>query len=220
MTGLHWLQVIDISMHDKLLDDAISACGGVSDHLATELSDCLFKTFTLGTSVVKFGNGLRGYGAPDLSLKNYGDSTSVLARLDGSNDGGTYNLYPLKPDATTPSTTPSTKPPATPSQPSFSASPKFAGPDGVCGAKNGAICPADACCSNSGYCGKTDAYCGDGCQSAYSSCKSNMAGSDGKCGPAAGKHCPSDMCCSGSGFCGSTAKHCAPGCFTAFGKSC
>lgn len=40
-----------------------------------------------------------------------------------------------------------------------------------CGPANGgASCPLNTCCSSSGYCGTTDVYCGDGCQSAFGSC--------------------------------------------------
>ncbi|KAH7264551.1 glycoside hydrolase superfamily [Fusarium solani] len=40
-----------------------------------------------------------------------------------------------------------------------------------CGPENGgARCPLNTCCSSSGYCGTSDIYCGDGCQSAYGSC--------------------------------------------------
>lgn len=40
---------------------------------------------------------------------------------------------------------------------------------GTCG-DGVAICPGSQCCSQYGYCGETDAHCGDGCQSSYGSC--------------------------------------------------
>lgn len=40
-----------------------------------------------------------------------------------------------------------------------------------CGANfNNQICPNDECCSYKGYCGKTSAYCGSGCQSEFGKC--------------------------------------------------
>ena len=51
-------------------------------------------------------------------------------------------------------------------------------PDNTCGGSNGYTCnPNDSyggpCCSAAGYCGKTDAYCGTGCQSAFGTCGSS-----------------------------------------------
>ncbi|KAI9826997.1 MAG: hypothetical protein M1826_006476 [Phylliscum demangeonii] len=48
-------------------------------------------------------------------------------------------------------------------------------PDNTCGGANGYTCDPNApqggsCCSASGYCGYTAAYCGTGCQSRYGSC--------------------------------------------------
>ncbi|RPB11863.1 glycoside hydrolase/deacetylase [Morchella conica CCBAS932] len=46
-------------------------------------------------------------------------------------------------------------------------------PDGSCGASNGGYkCPTDSykCCSQYGWCGDTDEYCGTGCQSGYGTC--------------------------------------------------
>ena len=42
--------------------------------------------------------------------------------------------------------------------------------NGKCGPKNG-ICPNNRCCSKYGYCGTSDAYCGNGCQSEFGKCK-------------------------------------------------
>ncbi|ORX83427.1 glycoside hydrolase/deacetylase [Anaeromyces robustus] len=49
-------------------------------------------------------------------------------------------------------------------------------PNGLCGENNG-ICPNHQCCSKYGYCGSTDDYCGNGCQSEFGRCgeyKSDM----------------------------------------------
>lgn len=48
-------------------------------------------------------------------------------------------------------------------------------PDNTCGGTNKYTCDpknsyGGSCCSSSGYCGYTNAYCGSGCQSAYGSC--------------------------------------------------
>ncbi|KAL6592742.1 glycoside hydrolase/deacetylase [Neocallimastix californiae] len=39
----------------------------------------------------------------------------------------------------------------------------------MCGPEHG-ICPGTSCCSQYGYCGKTDAHCGVGCQSEFGKC--------------------------------------------------
>ncbi|KAH6892600.1 hypothetical protein B0T10DRAFT_483971 [Thelonectria olida] len=46
--------------------------------------------------------------------------------------------------------------------------------NGLCGAKQKATCAnygTKTCCSQYGYCGSTDAYCGTGCQKEYGTCK-------------------------------------------------
>ena len=50
-------------------------------------------------------------------------------------------------------------------------------PDNTCGGSNGYTCdPSNSyggpCCSAAGYCGKSDAYCGTGCQSIFGTCGS------------------------------------------------
>ena len=50
-------------------------------------------------------------------------------------------------------------------------------PDNTCGGSNGYTCDPNnsyggPCCSAAGYCGKTDAYCGTGCQSPFGNCGS------------------------------------------------
>ncbi|KAL2353497.1 Cupredoxin [Cryomyces antarcticus] len=61
--------------------------------------------------------------------------------------------------------------------------------DGTCGGVNGYTCKDSwfgNCCSGSGYCGKSEAYCAQGCQSDFGSCDVNTAGqsvsTDGSCG--------------------------------------
>lgn len=42
--------------------------------------------------------------------------------------------------------------------------------DGRCGSYNGKNCHTGYCCSEYGYCGKTDEHCGHGCQSEFGKC--------------------------------------------------
>ncbi|KAF8463595.1 hypothetical protein BDZ91DRAFT_298776 [Kalaharituber pfeilii] len=85
-----------------------------------------------------------------------------------------------------------------------------------CGASN-----LGPCCSQHGWCGATDAYCGTGCQSKFGQCDPDTdPNDDGTCGPANGnKVCSDGKCCSPSGFCGTTKDHCkSPDCLRGFGK--
>ncbi|KAL8713553.1 MAG: hypothetical protein Q9220_002415 [cf. Caloplaca sp. 1 TL-2023] len=92
--------------------------------------------------------------------------------------------------------------------------------DGSCGkGHENTICGdwADGgCCSAGGYCGKTLAYCGNGCQSGP--CLNNFQTSDGTCGPLHGNSiCGSwagGSCCSFSGYCGSGNDYCGPSCIS------
>ncbi|CAL1363700.1 unnamed protein product [Linum trigynum] len=43
---------------------------------------------------------------------------------------------------------------------------------GSCGGKKKISCEDGLCCSQFGYCGSVDEYCGDGCQSSYGECGS------------------------------------------------
>jgi len=100
-------------------------------------------------------------------------------------------------------------------------------PDGSCGGVNGYTCFYGAfgnCCSSSGWCGSTTAYCGGGCQTTFGVCSSPPAGqpisSNGQCGGSAGQTCTASTfgnCCSSSGWCGSTAAYCGTGCQPGFG---
>jgi hypothetical protein len=86
--------------------------------------------------------------------------------------------------------------------------------DGSCGANNGgASCIGSGfgdCCSSSGRCGSTDAYCGSGCQGG--SCIIGGVTTDGTCGAAHNgftcKGWMSGPCCSADGYCGSSDEFC------------
>jgi len=116
--------------------------------------------------------------------------------------------------------------------------------NGKCGPSDGK-CPSGQCCSKYGWCGKTDEYCGTGCQFEFGECKGSSTpvtttttkktttttttttkktstktslptSTTGKCGPSEGK-CPSGQCCSKYGWCGTSDKHCTTGCQSEFG---
>ncbi|KAJ1326026.1 Chitin recognition protein [Microdochium nivale] len=99
--------------------------------------------------------------------------------------------------------------------------------DGACGKNNsGKTCVGAAfgkCCSGSGFCGDTAAFCSAGCQSGFGTCDTGAStiSTDGKCGASnGGKICKGSTfgdCCSSSGFCGDKSDHCAAGCQSAFG---
>ncbi|KAM6589808.1 mulatexin [Cannabis sativa] len=68
----------------------------------------------------------------------------------------------------------------------------------------GALCRNNLCCSQWGFCGSTEAYCGAGCQS---QCWNERP--DHRCGAGTGNSpCAPGRCCSRFGFCGSTAAYC------------
>ncbi|KAI3635480.1 hypothetical protein MIR68_006118 [Amoeboaphelidium protococcarum] len=91
---------------------------------------------------------------------------------------------------------------------------------GACG--NGVSCASGLCCSQYGYCGQGDAYCGNGCQNQWSSNVCQFPGNssapistDGRCGRLPDGlefRCPSGNCCSQSGYCGSAVEYCGLGC--------
>ncbi|TLS31512.1 hypothetical protein PpBr36_02727 [Pyricularia pennisetigena] len=95
--------------------------------------------------------------------------------------------------------------------------------DGTCGRQNGGTVCGDwadgNCCSQYGYCGKTTAYCGWGCQSGDCATKPLVAPTgftysmDGSCGATVlcGDWEDGD-CCSPAGWCGRTADYCGVGC--------
>jgi len=103
----------------------------------------------------------------------------------------------------------------------------LAAPGGSCGPGSGGyVCPNDECCSQWGYCGFGNLYCGSGCQNGYGtgSCSNPVVGNlpvtqlGGSCGEAAGYRCPSPECCSQWGYCGTTSLHCGAGCEGSYGE--
>ncbi|KAF6834231.1 polysaccharide deacetylase family protein [Colletotrichum plurivorum] len=113
------------------------------------------------------------------------------------------------------------------------------GPDGACGGSEGYVCEAGACCSEYGFCGTSQAYCGVGCQPLFGVCgaaapapsggdatgtasapaaiQTGGVSPDSSCGGANGYTCPGTTCCSEYGFCGDTTAHCGAGCQPLFG---
>ncbi|KAI6367535.1 hypothetical protein MCOR25_004899 [Pyricularia grisea] len=107
--------------------------------------------------------------------------------------------------------------------------------DGVCG-QNGNTCQGSVfgnCCSQYGYCGSTDAFCGTGCKSSWGTCSGGNAGgnaggqpvtkvsTDGTCGGTSGLTCAGSSfgtCCSQYGYCGSLSGYCGTGCQAGFGS--
>ncbi|KAG2703638.1 hypothetical protein I3760_06G147500 [Carya illinoinensis] len=95
-----------------------------------------------------------------------------------------------------------------------------------CGVQaGGALCPNGLCCSQWGWCGNTEAYCGTGCQSQCPSPPPPPSPSPppppppspppipGQCGvQAGGALCPNGLCCSQWGWCGNTEAYCGTGC--------
>ncbi|KAI5806534.1 hypothetical protein DFH27DRAFT_480211 [Peziza echinospora] len=111
-------------------------------------------------------------------------------------------------------------------------------PDESCGNlfagnNNGYSCTAanqGLCCSQYGWCGSTEAYCGTGCQGAFGVITTTTTttatvptatiiySDDFTCGPTnGGKHCTTGYCCSQNGWCGTTTAYCDAGCQTGFG---
>ncbi|TVY26403.1 Chitin deacetylase [Lachnellula hyalina] len=94
----------------------------------------------------------------------------------------------------------------------------------LCGPQNqGELCSDSLCCSQNGYCGSTDDYCGGGCQPAYGQCKTDLTPPTGndKCGPQnQGATCSGNQCCSVEGNCGTTSDYCADprNCLLGYGR--
>jgi hypothetical protein len=103
--------------------------------------------------------------------------------------------------------------------------------DGSCGGNFGCQgSPHGGCCSKFGFCGKSDAHCGAGCQSAFGTCATNgqstgsspalKISTDQTCGPTTTNTCQGSTfgnCCSKFGYCGSTSEFCGTGCQAGFG---
>ncbi|KAK6362806.1 hypothetical protein TWF730_000260 [Orbilia blumenaviensis] len=121
--------------------------------------------------------------------------------------------------STSSSTKTTTTPPATPTS-----------VDGSCGGTQGYTCVGTTfgnCCSSAGFCGKTGVFCGEGCQTKWSSgCQTtNISSNNGRCGVISGSPtftCVGGqydgMCCSSSGYCGTTTGHCGTGCQSKYGR--
>ncbi|KAI3648811.1 hypothetical protein MP228_006665 [Amoeboaphelidium protococcarum] len=97
---------------------------------------------------------------------------------------------------------------------------------GSCGV--GKPCAKGLCCSNYGFCGTGEQYCGLGCKNDLSNglCSKNNVklpiSTDGRCGlqsDGSKLHCPQGACCSTNGYCGFTSEFCSAssGCQKAFG---
>ncbi|POS72695.1 chitinase [Diaporthe helianthi] len=71
----------------------------------------------------------------------------------------------------------------------------------------GKPCSNGACCGESGWCGYSPTYCGDGCQS---NCDAKAECGEDAATP--GQTCPLNVCCSEFGFCGTTTLFCQDGC--------
>lgn len=97
--------------------------------------------------------------------------------------------------------------------------------DGNCGSNSetNATCLTSTfgnCCSEKGFCGKTSAYCSEGCQEAFGSCSSSEDGqlvsTSGSCGATSTSNitCEGSSygdCCSEKGYCGKNATYCGAG---------
>jgi len=94
--------------------------------------------------------------------------------------------------------------------------------NGKCGANYG-VCPKSRCCSQYGYCGTSNSYCGQGCQSEFGVCNQKVFYSDNKCGPSEEEEegtiliCQDHQCCSKYGYCGTSNSYCGQGCQSEFG---
>jgi hypothetical protein len=151
--------------------------------------------------------------------------------------------------------TPGVKPSPTPS--SSMPVPTPTGPtsiDGMCGSTSVQSCIGfvgpdglGECCSPSGWCGRTDAYCGTGCNPLFGKCGPQPSvvppviasttsaaplptiflttSTDGTCGIGAAKTCKGFTldgakaeCCSQYGFCGANEAYCGTGCNPLYGN--
>ncbi|KAL2807893.1 hypothetical protein BJX63DRAFT_55976 [Aspergillus granulosus] len=103
--------------------------------------------------------------------------------------------------------------------------------DGNCGSNSDshATCLGSEfgnCCSVKGYCGKTDAYCGEGCQLDFGICNDasvQTISTTGSCGSTLTSNvtCQGSTygdCCSRNGFCGGDNTYCGAGCQPEFGN--
>ncbi|KAJ3458024.1 hypothetical protein MRS44_012133 [Fusarium solani] len=103
--------------------------------------------------------------------------------------------------------------------------------DGNCGSNSetNATCLTSTfgnCCSSKGFCGKTSAYCAEGCQDAFGTCSSmpdgQLVSTSGSCGATSTSNitCQGSTygdCCSSLGYCGKNVTYCGDGCQSEFG---
>ncbi|KAL4876415.1 hypothetical protein BJY04DRAFT_223049 [Aspergillus karnatakaensis] len=125
---------------------------------------------------------------------------------------------------------PSSTTTSTSSKPTVSSSANNTSIDGNCGSNSDidATCLGSQfgdCCSAKGYCGKTDVYCGEGCQLDFGSCNDaskQTISKTGSCGATLTSNvtCAGSTygdCCSANGFCGEDSTYCGTGCQSEFG---
>jgi hypothetical protein len=85
--------------------------------------------------------------------------------------------------------------------------------DGECSTSN--PCQGGQCCSQFGFCGCSEAYCGQGCIDNCNGCDGRRKNahtmlSDGECSTS--NPCQGGQCCSQFGFCGCSDAYCGQGC--------
>ena len=134
------------------------------------------------------------------------------------------------PPAPEPNPTDDPSPPSSPPvpEPSSTNSPEEIGPNGVCGYQEDGssfICSDGLCCSQWGYCGQGDAYCGTECQPQFGTCYDGPPSNnpsepvvDAQCGPTVNKSCQQAKCCSQWGYCGTGPEYCGQGCQADYGQ--
>lgn len=156
-----------------------------------------------------------------------------LARVGDCLGDPEANWYRTAPKGTTPtSTSTKTSATATSTKTSTSASATSTGgvtisPNQQCGGSTGYTCKGSAfgnCCSFYGFCGKTDTYCGTGCDTDFGECNptsdTTTDTTNGLCGAQLKASCRNygtKTCCSQYGYCGNSSGHCGSGCQSAFG---
>jgi len=91
-----------------------------------------------------------------------------------------------------------------------------------CGPGIGRCAKSTDCCSQYGYCGNTEDYCGKGCQSEFGVCENSkgkvpISTVSGRCGPEYGACAKAGECCSQHNYCGTSSAHCGNGCQSEFG---
>mmetsp|Transcript_40931 Transcript_40931/g.74924 ORF Transcript_40931/g.74924 Transcript_40931/m.74924 type:complete len:112 (-) Transcript_40931:65-400(-) len=67
-------------------------------------------------------------------------------------------------------------------------------------------CTNGLCCSEHGYCGSGDAFCGPGCQPDAGICPADLCSAESPCADG--------ECCSQWGYCGVTTEYCGEGCLS------